>query len=240
MKFRLILIMIIEEPLIHFYKTEGFNRDNILSWEIGEKYTAVVLKNGNIGVCSNLHTEVPLDVFENEELDLSIFSHRIAFNTYLNAKFNYSVEYGSSLDIFDHIDFVKKDKIVMVGYFKPLVQKFDSKGIDLHIFDKVGTDEILVPLEEMARYLEKASTLILTSTTIFNNSFLEIINHTKEECEVYLLGPSSILHPDMKRYKNIKQVYGAVFEPNDDRVLNMIKEGHGTRSFLPFGKKVYI
>jgi len=55
-----------------------------------------------------------------------------------------------------------------------------------------------------------------------------------------MLGPSSILHPEMKRYKNIKQIYGAVFEPNDERVINVIKQGHGTRTFLPFGKKVYI
>lgn len=232
--------MITEEPLHHFYKTDGFKNDNIQSITVGKKYTAVVLKNGNIGVCANLQNIVPSNIFENEELDLNNYSHRITYNAYLNAMFNYSVEYGSSLDIFDHIDFVKKDKIVMVGFFKPLVQKFVSSGINLHIFDKVDTNDILVPIEKMAAYLKEASTLVLTSTTVFNNTFLEIIDHTNQDCEIYLLGPSSILHPDMKRYRNIKQVYGAVFEPNDERIINTIKDGHGTRTFLPFGKKVYI
>jgi len=163
--------MIIDEPLIHFYKKEGFNKENIQAYEVGEKYTAVILRNGNIGVCSNLQTDVTADVFENENIDLTNLSHRIAYNAYLNASFNYENKYESNLDIFDHIDFGKKTNIVMVGYFKPLVKKFVSAGINLHIFDKVEKGNTLSPLDEMNQYLQKASTLILTSTSIFNNTF---------------------------------------------------------------------
>ncbi len=232
--------MIIEEPLKYFYKTEGFKRELIKTIAVGEKYTAVVHKNGNIGVCSNLQIEVSANVLENENLDLDKPSHRILYNAYLNANFNYNNKYESSLDIFDHIDFDKKANIVMIGYFKPLVEKFLDKEIDLKIFDKVEKDDILSPINKMNHFIEVASTLIITSTTIFNNTFLDIISRTQKHCDIYMLGPSSILHPEMKRYKNIKQVYGAVFEPNDERVIKMIEEGHGTRTFLPFGTKVYI
>lgn len=232
--------MITEEPLHYFYRKEGFKKENIQSISVGEKYTAILLKNGNIGLCANLQIDVPANVLLNEDLDLTNLAHRIAYNAYLNATFNYANEYESSLDIFDHINFSKKTNIVMVGYFKPLVQKFVAKEINLHIFDKVEKDDILSPIKKMDQYVKNASTLIITSTTIYNNTFLDVIKHTQPGCDVFMLGPSSILHPDMKCYKNIKQIYGAVFETNDDRVLKTIEQDHGTRTFLPFGKKVYI
>lgn len=232
--------MITEEPLLHFYKIEGFKKDSIKTITVGKKYTAVLLNNGNIGVCSNLNINVQANILIDEELDLEIPSHRIAYNAYLNATFNYNNKYDFSLDIFAHIDFGKKVNIVMIGYFKPLVQKFLDNNIELHIFDKVDKDDILSPINKMDQYIAEASTLIITSTSIFNNTFLDIISHTPQHCDIFMLGPSSILHPDMKRYKNIKQVYGAVFEPNDERVLKVIEQDHGTRTFLPFGKKVYI
>ncbi len=187
-----------------------------------------------------MQIDVPSNILINEDLDLKNQSHRIAYNAYLNARFNYKNKYKSSLDIFDHIDFGKKANIIMVGYFKPLVEKFVSNGIVLHIFDKVEKDDILSPISKMYDYVKKASTLIITSTSIFNNTFLNIIQRTNQNCDIFLLGPSSILHPDMKHYKNIKQVYGAIFEPNDERIIKVIEQGHGTRTFLPFGKKVYI
>jgi len=41
-------------------------------------------------------------------------------------------------------------------------------------------------------------------------------------------------------YKNVKEIFGSVFEKNDERVLNVIENGYGTRKFLPFGKKIYL
>jgi len=35
-------------------------------------------------------------------------------------------------------------------------------------------------------------------------------------------------------------IFGSVFEKNDERVLNVIENGYGTRKFLPFGKKIYL
>jgi len=52
-----------------------------------------------------------------------------------------------------------------------------------------------------------------------------------------MLGPSSIMVPEMLQYKNIKMIFGATFEKNDTRVLDIIKNHGGTRQFLKLGGK---
>ena len=73
--------------------------------------------------------------------------------------------------------------------------------------------------------------MILTSTSVFNGTFLDTVNATPEACHVYLLGPSSIMVPELLQYKNVKMIFGATFEKNDIRVLDVIENHGGTRQF---------
>lgn len=230
------------EPLTYFYNNiVGFDRKEIKKITTGSKYVSVLLENGNIGVCATLGLEVSAGQLKFNDPDLFDPVHRIIYNAYLNAKLNYDNSYKAEKDIFDQIDFSPKKNIVMVGYFKPLVKKFQESNIELAIFDKISKeDEMLIELELMEKYLAEAKTVILTSTTIANGTFDSIVKQTTNDCNILLLGPSSILHQDMFKYRNIKNIFGAVFEKSDQRILEIIKNGNGTRTFLPFGSKVYI
>lgn len=228
------------EPLALFFLEYGYDSSEIKEIVYGEKYLAVCLNNGQIGVCSSLATNFYEDMTLIKEPDLECQSHRVLYNAYLNARFNYSNVYNDTKDIFDEIDFNQCKKIVMVGYFVPLVKKFIDAGLELSIFDKVLEDDILVPYQKMGKYLAEAQHVILTATSVFNRSFMDVISQTRPGTNIYLLGPSSLLHPLMFNYPNLKKIYGSIFQPNDHRILEMIAEGLGTRSFLPFGRKVYI
>ncbi|MCD4695574.1 MAG: hypothetical protein K8S16_04965 [Bacteroidales bacterium] len=229
------------EPLFHYYNNViGFDPKEIKRIAVGNKYLAVMLKNGRIGVCSTLGAEILKKDLKFKEIELCDNSHRILYNAYLNAKLNYDIPFEDEKDIFEHIDFSFKKNVVMIGFFKPLVKKFQDAGIEIAIFDKADKDELLIALELMDDYLAKARTVILTSTTISNGTFDMIPGKTSANCDIFLLGPSSILDYEMLKYRNIKKVYGSIFEPNDERILNLIEEGHGTRTFLPLGKKVNI
>ena len=199
-----------------------------------------MLDNGHIGVCSTLGHIVSADQLNFNRPDLESTTFRIFYNAYLNAVLNYSVEPEEKLDIFQHIDFKRKKQIVMVGFFRPVVAKFKEMGIPLKIFDRIENDEILNPYADMKRALNEASSVILTSTSIFNGTFLDITEQTPQNSDIFLLGPSSILHPDMKKYRNVNKVYGALFNPYDENILDIIAQGHGTQTFLKFGQKVNI
>jgi uncharacterized protein (DUF4213/DUF364 family) len=228
-----------KEPLSLFIDLYGYDCQAIEHIVSGNKYTAVLLTNGHIGVCANLGNKVSAAIPElkNAPPELSQDSHRIIYTAYLNACHNYHGFESKDDDIWDVLDFSKQQRIVMVGLFKPIVKKFEKAGIPLEIFDMIKIDNRLTEMERQRDILQQADAVILTSTSVFSNTFLDIVNATPEGCRVYMLGPSSIMVPEMLQYKNIKMIFGATFEKNDTRVLDIIENHGGTRQFLKFGGK---
>ena len=229
-----------KEPLTYFFEKYGIDLQSIKDIICGEKYVAVILKNGQVGVCATLNHYVNVDIRELRFPDLNKISHRIVLNAYFNAVCNYQNRYDHKLDIFDKIDFKQYKKIVMVGFFRSLVDKFEKEKIKLTIFDKMEQDEKLTDMSKQLSEISDADALILSSTTVFNNTFLELINSTKDTCDIYTLGPSTILSKEMFQYKNTKVLFGSVFELNDVNTLKIIQHGGGTKQFMPFMDKVFL
>lgn len=229
-----------EEPLTFFHRKFGFDLSLIESYVIGEKYVAVMLNNGNTGVCATLGTRVDDSLLRGALPDMTDPSHRIIINAWFNAICNYDRTYDDIIDIFDRIDFTRYKEVVMVGYFESLYEKFSRDGIPLKVFDIHKESSIISDIGGMKKILSEADAVILTGTTIFNNTFSSIITSTPDECDIFLLGPSNILSDEMFGYRNIKVVFGSVFAQNDHELLRRIESGCGTRGFLDRLQKVYI
>ncbi len=229
-----------DEPIKYFYSITGFDRAHIKDCVVGDKYTAILNKSGNIGVCATLDTKMNDKLLVEGDPDLNNPVHRIILNAYYNSILNYERDYNDVKDIFDRIDFSKHRRIVMIGYFESLYDKFSQNRIPLEVFDIHKESHILSDISKMEESLMGAETIILTGTTIFNNTFNDIVRVTPEGCNIFLLGPSNILSEEMFRYPNIKVVFGSVFSPDDRRVLDKVARGDGTRGFLPYLQKVYI
>lgn len=226
------------DPLFHYSHKVGYDPELIEKIVTGERYTATLLKNGNIGVCANLTTDFTIDTVIPNQIDISSTADRIIYTAYINASLNYDNTYDQKLDIFQAIDFKGYQNITMIGYFIPLVKKFDDVGIGLSIFDRAMEDERLLPESEKEEYVGNADCLIVSGTTIQNGTFSHLLSQTKDNCDIFLLGPSSIMHEDMFNHTTIKGIFGAIFEKNDERVLEQIEKGCGTRGFIKFGQKV--
>lgn len=229
-----------QEPLSYFFEKYGIDLQNIKHIVCGEKYVAVQLKNGHVGVCATLNNYVNIDVRDLRFPDLNKIPHRIVLNAYFNAVFNYQNIYNTSIDIFDKMDFKPFKKIVMIGFFRSLVEKFERENTPLTIFDKCEEDPKLTNMQQQIEQVSKADALILTSTSVFNNTFMELIDAAGENCNIFMLGPSTILSKEMFKYKNIKILFGSVFEKEDIMTLKIIQAGGGTKQFMPFMKKVFL
>jgi uncharacterized protein (DUF4213/DUF364 family) len=230
-----------KEPLTHLYQIQGFNPDDISKIVRGEKYVAVLLTNGRIGVCARLGNEIPGQEEKITSIDLNNTGHRILYNAYLNAKLNYQKVYDDQLDIFEVIDFKKYENLIMIGYFKPLAEKLRSEEIPFTIFDLQKTDKEISPLIKQKEFLSRADGLILTATSIFNGTFADMVGATKKgTCDIFVLGPSAILSEELLKYNNVKNIFGFVFNENGQEALAIIKAGGGTRKFNKLGDKVYI
>ncbi len=227
------------EPLHLLLNEYDIDISKIKSVSTGIRYSAVMLKNGNIGVCANLGNRKSITLKELQNPDLNNFQHRILITAYYNALLNYSNIYENDLDIFDAIDFSKYKNIHMTGLFRPIVNKFQENDIPVTVFDLSKNDPNLTPISQQRQNLKNADVIILSSTTIFNNTFMDLISNTSKNCDIFLLGPSSIMSKEILQYRNIKIIFGSVFEKNDKRILKIIEDGGGTQKFQKFGRKVY-
>ena len=232
--------MIPDEPLKMFYKLAGFDPTLIERYESGAKYTGIMLKNGNIGVCAVLGQKIDHSLLKKGMPDFTHSGHRIILNAWFNAMLNYEMPDFSRGDIFSQERFSRYRNIVMIGSFCSLLEKFHRLSIPVAVFDRLSEEEFLIPMRRQPEFLSKADCVILTGTTISNNSFMEITGHTPEGCDIFLLGPSNTVHPSMFAYRNIKVVFGSRFSSGDHRVLDLIRDGHGTKSFLKDTNKVYL
>ena len=225
------------EPLELLLEKYNFNLRKIEKLTTGLKYTAILLKNGNIGVCANLGYKINTEINNYSNLNLQDFSHRIVLNAYFNALLNYSNKSNGHGDIFEIINFRKYNNVVMVGLFKPIIKKFQENNIPISVFDYRKTSSVLTSSSKQKQLLKKSDAVILTSTSIFNMTFLNLINATNNDCYIFMLGPSSIMTQELLQYRNIKMVFGATFKKFDNRILKVIQNDGGTRKFLKFGNK---
>lgn len=224
------------DPLEHFVGKYTFGVELISRIYSGNKYTAVLLKNGNIGVCANFGEKINPDPILYKEPDLSLISHRIVLVAYFNATLNY-LNHKEDGDIFELVRFQKYQRIVMLGYFGSLSRKFEKEKINIKIFDPRLKDDSTRLESEKALYLKSADGLILTSTSIFNGTFYDVISAIRDQCDVFMLGPSSIMSNDLFEYDNIKLICGTTFDRFCFRVLDIIQQGGGTRDFMRYENK---
>ncbi len=227
------------DPIRHFYKKAGYNPRLIKELVVGEKYTAVILQDGRLGVCATLGN-VMGRITADFQADLKNPVHRIILNAYFNALLNYDNEYEEGRDIFEEIPFDNYNQVVMVGWFRTLHKKFRDKGLPVKAYDILEKSKYLDPLEEMHGAVRKADALVVSSTTIFNKTLKEITDLASAECDIFMLGPSTIMHPDMFRHTPVKALFGSVFKLHDKAVINIIKSGCGTPEFSGHMRKVFL
>lgn len=228
------------DPLEYFMHANGFATGNIAKVVTGSKYTAVMLKNRNIGVCANLGVRVDPRLPDFFSPNLSRSADRIIYNAYLNASLNTDVEGDNDVDICDLIDFANFKHISMIGFFKPVIDRLKIRGIECEVFDLMKKEAGLASESKKQEYLGRSDAIILTSTSVSNHTFPGIMSHVATGSNVYMLGPSSIMDPYFQSFGNIRMIFGTCFLRNDERVLEVIGNDGGTRDFQKFGiKKVF-
>lgn len=210
---------------------------NGISYTLGSKYVGAMGPDGHIGVCATLGvTPEPINI-RNQQLDSP--GKRIVANALINSYINYSTPFDGDGDIFTVIDFMQYKRIVMIGYFGSLVQKFHNKGISLITFDLDQLEMPIMPIEKQRDYLHEADCVVATSTSLGNGTFSGIVSNCPRSCDIYMLGPSTPLADAMFAIPQVKGLFGSIFKPYDNETLGIIAQGGGTRQFIKNMHKVY-
>lgn len=130
-------------------------------------------------------------------------------------------------DFIDLINVGTEDEVVMVGFFGPVIPKLKKTGCSLNILelknDKPGT----IPSSEGKSLLSSCSVAIITSTSIITNTFDELITWLGSPRAVIMLGPSSIMYPEVFADTPVTHVGGSRVL-NGEAVERIVSEGGGT------------
>jgi uncharacterized protein (DUF4213/DUF364 family) len=139
--------------------------------------------------------------------------------------------------MFEKFEIGRRPKIAMVGFFGPLVRNFKEKKVPLEILDESrGVGHKKDFYHKLGNWAE---VLLLTSTSILNQSTEDILNHVDETVMTVMLGPSTPLVAEAFDHLPVHMLAGTV--PIDkENILKAVRHGMGTPVLHKFSRKVFL
>jgi uncharacterized protein (DUF4213/DUF364 family) len=141
-------------------------------------------------------------------------------------------------DILEALALRSGDRVGMVGCFEPLIAPLQAQVASLTVFERAGGRMVGVqPAERALERLPTCSVALITSTALITESLDALLEAAAGCREVALLGPSTPLLPEVFTATPVTLLSGIQVE-DPAKVLQIVSEGGGTRSFSPCVRKV--
>lgn len=113
----------------------------------------------------------------------------------------------------DEIDFSNKDRVGMIGFFPPLVQRLRERSIPLMVLE---LKKELVALEDNFEVtldpgrLSECNKIICTATTILNGSIDQVLKACDSQAQIAVIGPTAGFLPDPLFDRGVDLVGGSM------------------------------
>lgn len=235
----------------HF--SERARETKVASLTIGLSYTAVVTNDGGTGIAytyaGDRHCcpkKSDYRDYEGEsavellaEIKSPLPLHRSMALALINA-INYCEasrlpEDSSDRGWMDTFGIGQGTRVSMVGFFRPLMKHFEDRGAFVEALDDFQG------IGERGDFYRKlggwAEVLLLTSTSILNDSTEEVLSRVAPDVKVVMLGPSTPLVAEAFRHLPVRMLAGTV-PTNREAVLKAVRHGAGTPVVHRFSRKV--
>jgi len=219
---------------------------------VGLGYTAVALEDGRCGLAYTLHeteyescTVIPeagtlagrkvSDLIPwMKQPDVTACAIGLATaNALLGAP-----DGAAESDILDLLPAGPEDAVGMIGYFGPLVGPIRKRARVLHVFERKPIPELgVLPDSAAGDLLPQCQVVVISGTTLLNRTIDGLLDHCKSAREIAILGPSTPFLPEPFRKRGVTILSG-VQVVDGLRVLRVVSEAGGTRSFGPAIRKL--
>ena len=222
---------------------------------LGLGYTAVVTSDGGIGIAYTYFEDKKSCMLLNETVD---YEGRPASELLEKIKSDATIEKSMALALvnalnyqnalqspedenneimFETFKITKGTKVAMVGYFGPLIKRFEQREAVLDILDQ---SRGLGRMEDFYKKLKNwADVLFLTSTSILNNSTEEILANVHAKVKTIMLGPSTPMVAEAFDHLPVHMLAGTV--PLDrENVIKAVRHGMGTPVLHRFSRKSFL
>lgn len=149
----------------------------------------------------------------------------------------YEIQLG--IDTFDDIELETKEKTVVVGALTPMLKRLIAINADFHVLEM---DSSTLKPHEMPYFMEAnrakevvphADLLVITGTTLINNTLEGLLSMAKPGAEIVVTGPTVSMLPDAFFSRGVTSL-GGIVVTDADALLDIISEGGSGYHF--FGK----
>ncbi len=222
---------------------------------LGLGYTAVTTSEGGIGLSYTYFSDKKSCMVLNEPID---YEAKPAALLLEKIKSDNSVERSMALALINALNYdaalaLPEDndnkimydtfkigtdsKIAMVGFFGPMVRNFKEEKVPLEILDESrGLGHKRDFYHKLGNWAE---VLLLTSTSILNQSTEEILANVSERVKTVMLGPSTPMAGKAFEHLPVHMLAGTV--PIDKNLtLKAVRHGMGTPVLHKFSRKSFL
>jgi len=247
-------MMQLNHKLYDFF-IEKAKRIDVEVLSLGLGYTAASTSDGGIGIAYTYFAEKKSCMALNQTLD---FEGCPAIELLEKIKSDNHIERSMALALVNALNYQdalklpedkdneilsqkfkiqKGTKVAMVGFFGPMVKLFEDRNVSLEILDE---SRKLGQVEDFYKKLNSwAEVLLLTSTSILNNTTEEILAHVAGPVKTVMLGPSTPMVGQVFDHLPVHMLAGTV--PLDkDNILKAVRHGAGTPILHKFSRKSYL
>jgi uncharacterized protein (DUF4213/DUF364 family) len=152
-----------------------------------------------------------------------------------------SVELHAGVDAFHANDFHPGDRTVVVGAFVPFLKELKRRGLPYLVLEKdpatLKPDEMpfFRPAETAREIVPQADVVLITGTTLINDTLEDLLGWARPEARVTVVGPTVGLFPDAFLRRGA-DILGSVRIPQPDAFIYLLAEGGSGYHF--FGRSV--
>ena len=246
--------MILNDKLFNLFRDKA-QKVHVDLLCLGLGYTAAVTSDGGIGIAYTYFEDKKSCMLLNETID---YEGRPASELLEKIKSGATIERSMALALvnalnyqnalqspedenneimFEKFKITKGTKVAMVGYFGPLIKRFEQREAVLDILDQ---SRGLGRMEDFYKKLKNwADVLFLTSTSILNNSTEEILANVHAKVKTIMLGPSTPMVAEAFDHLPVHMLAGTV--PLDrENVIKAVRHGMGTPVLHRFSRKSFL
>ncbi len=144
-----------------------------------------------------------------------------------------------SADAFDELELIQGEKTVVIGALVPMSKRLIKEKQDFTILEmdsrtlKGAELEHYAPAAEANKYVPHADLLVITGTTIINDTLEELLKMAKPGARILVTGPTASMLPDAFFERGVTML-GGIIVTKPDEVLDIISEAGSGYHF--FGK----
>ncbi len=138
-------------------------------------------------------------------------------------------------DIYTAIGIGPSTRLAMVGFFQPLMKQLEKRGAIVEVIDEFRG------MGDKDRFCEKlshwADAVIITSTSLLNNTAEEILGYVGQTTKTALIGPSTPMVAEAFNHLPVHALAGIV-PLEAEPIMKAVRHGLGTRHLHRYSKKV--